>query len=87
MPKQGKQFTVAGTDIEEVKRLNKQAGKSYLDVINGLSSGTNSQKVKAEIAEDLAHIPSNQPQLGKTVAGTNIAQVRKQIAEAEQKRK
>lgn len=87
MQKKGKQYTVAGTDIEEVKRQNAQSGKSYLDVINAIGSGTDPQKVKAEIAEDLAQSFSQQSQLGKTVAGTDIAEVRKQNAQAERKRK
>jgi hypothetical protein len=35
--KQKKNFTVAGTDIDEVKRLNSQSGLSYNEVKRRLS--------------------------------------------------
>lgn len=82
MSNSGKRFTSAGTDIEEVKRRNAQSA-SYNDVFRALTSGTDPQKVKEEIAAEAGPFPSgNKVQLGKTVAGTNIAEVKSQNMQA-----
>ena len=83
MSNSGKRFTSAGTDIEEVKRRNAQSGLSYNDVYRALTSGTDPQQVKEEIAAEAGPFPSgNKAQLGKTVAGTNIAEVKAQNMQA-----
>ena len=83
MTNNGKRFTSAGTDIEEVKRRNAQSGLSYNALLESLSSGTNPQKVKEEIAAEAGPFPSsNKSQLGKTVAGTDIAEVKRQNMQA-----
>jgi len=53
------QYTVSGTDIEEVKRKNAEAGLSYKEVLEllvkmggkntGMYSNTNVEEVKREI--------------------------------------
>ncbi|MFP3916492.1 gamma-type small acid-soluble spore protein [Lysinibacillus telephonicus] len=58
-----KQFTVAGTDIEEVKRKNAQSGLSYKEVLEMLAkrgghntaqfSDTNSEEIKRKIQPPL----------------------------------
>jgi hypothetical protein len=83
MSNNGKRFTSAGTDIEEVKRRNAQSGLSYNAVLESLASGTNPQKVKEEIAAEAGPFPSaNKVQLGKTAAGTDIAEVKRQNTQA-----
>jgi hypothetical protein len=83
MSNNGKRFTSAGTDIEEVKRRNAQSGLSYNAVLESLASGTNPQKVKEEIAAEAGPFPSaNKVQLGKTAAGTDIAEVKRQNKQA-----
>ena len=83
MKNSGKRFTSAGTDIEEVKARNAQSGLSYNQVFESLASGTNPQKVKEEIAAEAGPFPStNKVQLGKTAAGTDIAEVKAQNMQA-----
>lgn len=58
MEKRGKKLTIAGTDIEEVKRKNAQSGLSYNEVYELLAktegkntavySDTNAEEIKAQ---------------------------------------
>lgn len=68
MAKEGKRFTVAGTDIEEVKQKNAQSGKSYNEVLKALAMGADSREEIAKEAEPFR----------KTVENTNIAHVRRE---------
>ncbi|TSI10670.1 hypothetical protein [Lysinibacillus sp. BW-2-10] len=80
----GKRYTQSGTDIEEVKRQNAQAGPAQ-------SFGTNPQKVREEIAQEAG--PFNQPAapsqpskaFSNPMAGvpfaTNPQKVREEIAQ------
>lgn len=84
MSNNGKRYTSVGTDIEEVKRQNAQAGNGKSAALGTSAFATDPQKVKAEIAQEAGPFPSgNQPSLGKTAAGTNIAEVKRQNAQAE----
>lgn len=77
-----KRFTQSGTDIEEVKRQNALGSSRQ-------PNGTNPKKVRAEIAQESgfagqASMNQNQAGLGRTASGTDIQEVRKQNAKAEQ---
>lgn len=77
-----KRFTQSGTDIEEVKRQNAQGSSSQ-------PFGTNPQKVREEIAQEGGFgeqfVSQNQSfGAGKTASGTDIQEVKRQIAQAEQ---
>ena len=81
MSNKGKRYTVVGTDIEEVKRRNAQAGMSFNEVLNQLASDP--QKVRAEIAQEAGPFPSGGgASTGKTVVGTDIAEVKRQNAQS-----
>lgn len=85
MSNKGKRYTVVGTDIEEVKRQNAQAGMSFNEVLNELA--TNPQKVREEIAQEAGPFPaSSGTSNGKTVVGTDIAEVKRQNERASKKR-
>lgn len=66
-----KKVTIAGTDIEEVKRQNAQAE----------SGKFKSKNVKEETASEIFSQEFGGANLGKTQAGTNIQKVKEEIAE------
>lgn len=66
-----KKVTIAGTDIEEVKRQNAQAE----------SGKFKSENLKEETASEIFSQEFGIPSAGKTQAGTNIQKVKEEIAE------
>lgn len=48
---EGKKYTKAGTNIEEVKRLNASSGPSYNEMLAALAQGSRT-KAKEEIAAE-----------------------------------
>jgi gamma type small acid-soluble spore protein len=90
MNNNGKSFSQSGTDINEVKRQNAQAGngQGFSTPSAGVTpAGTDIQKVREEIAAESAPFAqpapasqSSQPFTGKTASGTNIQKVREEIA-------
>lgn len=79
----GKRYTSVGTDIEGVKRQNAQAGNGKSAALNTSAFGTNPQQVREEIAQDLGGFSSSgQQSMGKTVVGTDIAEVKRLNAQA-----
>ena len=78
----GKRYTNVGTDIEEVKRQNAQAGNGKSAALNTSAFGTNPQQVREEIAQDFSGASFSGKQPGKTVVGTDIAEVKRLNAQS-----
>ena len=74
MKNNGKRYTSAGTDIEQVKRQNAQA-----------NSASSSGSFMTEFGQEATFSSNNQKSLGKTVAGTDIAEVKRQNANPSKK--
>ena len=85
--------TASGTDIQKVREeIAQEAGpfgnaqfssspRPAPGVYGGkAASGTDIQKVREEIAQEAGpfNVPSHQPSAGKTVTGTDIAEVKRQ---------
>lgn len=83
-----KNRTVAGTDIDEVKRQI-AGGASNGSTAGAFSSTTDAQKVREEIAQEGGPFGKpaanqsfgNQSTAGQTASGTDIQQVREEIAQ------
>ena len=71
MKNEGKRYTSAGTDIEQVKRQNAQA--------NNAASGSS----MTEFGQEASFSSGKSP--GKTVADTDIAEVKRQNANPSKK--
>lgn len=81
-----KNRTVAGTDVDEVKRQI-AGGNSNGSTAGAFSSTTDPQKVKEEIAQEAGPFgkpAANQSFANKTATGTDIDEVKRQNAGSNQ---